>query len=163
MCSSDLLPHPDHRHDLLREARLLEGPVEAMPRLDGDYTGNNGKLVVNTLWNSDADKDSDHLIVKGTASGTTVVSTPNGIIGNISKTNAQQFSSDVVTVETPSANAPNQQEGQPDSNAIFTGTANTTNAGQAQLVLKSTAGGKNVYAWTLFADPNATTDRKSVV
>lgn len=123
--------------------------------VNGDYTGNNGKLVVNTLWNSDADKDSDHLIIKGTASGTTVVSTPNGIIGNISKTNAQQFSSDVVTVETPSANAPNQQEGQPDSNAIFTGTANTTNAGQAQLVLKSTAGGKNVYAWTLFADPNA--------
>ena len=123
--------------------------------VNGDYTGNNGKLVVNTLWNSDADKDSDHLIIKGTASGTTVVSTPNGIIGNISKTNAQQFSSDVVTVETPSANAPNQQEGQPDGNAIFTGTANTTNAGQAQLVLKSTAGGKNVYAWTLFADPNA--------
>ncbi|WP_049257807.1 autotransporter outer membrane beta-barrel domain-containing protein [Eikenella corrodens] len=123
--------------------------------VNGDYTGNNGKLVVNTLWNSDTDKDSDHLIIKGTASGTTVVSTPNGIIGNISKTNAQQFSSDVVTVETPSANAPNQQEGQPDSNAIFTGTANTTNAGQAQLVLKSTAGGKNVYAWTLFADPNA--------
>ena len=123
--------------------------------VNGDYTGNNGKLVVNTLWNSDADKDSDHLIIKGTASGTTVVSTPNGIIGNISKTNAQQFSSDVVTVETLSANAPNQQEGQPDGNAIFTGTANTTNAGQAQLVLKSTAGGKNVYAWTLFADPNA--------
>ncbi len=123
--------------------------------VNGDYTGNNGKLVVNTLWNSDADKDSDHLIVKGTASGTTVVSTPNGIIGNISKTNAQQFSSDVVTVEAPSANAPGQQEGQPDGNAIFTGTANTTNAGQAQLVLKSTAGGKNVYAWTLFADSNA--------
>ncbi|WP_231865697.1 MULTISPECIES: autotransporter outer membrane beta-barrel domain-containing protein [unclassified Eikenella] len=123
--------------------------------VNGDYTGNNGKLVVNNLWNSDADKDSDHLIIKGTASGTTVVSTPNGIIGNISKTNAQQFSSDVVTVETPSANAPNQQEGQPDGNAIFTGTANTTNAGQAQLVLKSTAGGKNVYTWTLFADPNA--------
>lgn len=123
--------------------------------VNGDYTGNNGKLVVNTLWNSDADKDSDHLIIKGTASGTTVVSTPNGIIGNIRKTNAQQFSSDVVTVETPSANAPGQQEGQPDGNAIFTGTANTTNAGQAQLVLKSTAGGKNVYAWTLFADPNA--------
>ena len=123
--------------------------------VNGDYTGNNGKLVVNTLWNSDTDKDSDHLIVKGTASGTTVVSTPNGIIGNIRKTNAQQFSSDVVTVEAPSANAPGQQEGQPDGNAIFTGTANTTNAGQAQLVLKSTAGGKNVYAWTLFADPNA--------
>lgn len=123
--------------------------------VNGDYTGNNGKLVVNTLWNSDTDKDSDHLIVKGTASGTTVVSTPNGIIGNIRKTNAQQFSSDVVTVEAPNANVPGQQEGQPDGNAIFTGTANTTNAGQAQLVLKSTAGGKNVYAWTLFADPNA--------
>ena len=84
-----------------------------------------------------------------------MVSTPNGIIGNIRKTNAQQFSSDVVTVEAPNANVPGQQEGQPDGNAIFTGTANTTNAGQAQLVLKSTAGGKNVYAWTLFADPNA--------
>ena len=121
--------------------------------VNGDYTGNNGKLVVNTLWNSDADKDSDHLIIKGTASGKTVVSTPNGIIGNITKTTAQQFSSDVVTVEQPAANAAGQQVGQPDGNAVFTGTADTTNAGQAQLVLKSTAGGKNVYAWTLYATP----------
>ena len=124
--------------------------------VNGDYTGNNGKLVVNTLWNSDADKDSDHLIIKGAASGKTVVSTPNGIIGNITKTTAQQFSSDVVTVEQPAANASGQQVGQPDGNAIFTGTADTTNAGQAQLVLKSTAGGKNVYAWTLYATPAPT-------
>ena len=121
--------------------------------VNGDYTGNNGKLVVNTLWNSDADKDSDHLIIKGAASGKTIVSTPNGIIGNITKTTAQQFSSDVVTVEQPAANAAGQQVGQPDGNAVFTGTADTTNAGQAQLVLKSTAGGKNVYAWTLYATP----------
>ncbi|WP_311420080.1 autotransporter outer membrane beta-barrel domain-containing protein [Kingella denitrificans] len=124
--------------------------------VNGDYTGNNGKLVVNTLWNSDADKDSDHLIIKGAASGKTVVSTPNGIIGNITKTTAQQFSSDVVTVEQPAANAAGQQVGQPDGNAVFTGTADTTNAGQAQLVLKSTAGGKNVYAWTLYATPAPT-------
>ncbi len=123
--------------------------------VNGNYAGNNGQLVVNTLWNSASDQDSDHLIIKGTATGTTTVSTPNGIIGNIARSRAQQFSSDVVTVEQPQPNAPAQQEGQPDDNAIFTGTANTTNAGQAQLVLKSTAGGKNVYAWTLFADPNA--------
>lgn len=123
--------------------------------VNGNYAGNNGKLVVNTLWNSASDQDSDHLIIKGTATGTTTVSTPNGIIGNITKANAQQFSSDVVTVEAPQANAAGQQDGQPDGNAVFTGSANTTNAGQAQLVLKSTAGGKNVYAWTLYADPNA--------
>ncbi|WP_338082297.1 autotransporter outer membrane beta-barrel domain-containing protein [Eikenella glucosivorans] len=123
--------------------------------VNGNYAGNNGQLVVNTLWNSASDQDSDHLIIKGTATGNTTVSTPNGIIGNIARSRAQQFSSDVVTVEQPQANAAGQQDGQPDSNAIFTGTANTTNAGQAQLVLKSTAGGKNVYAWTLFADPNA--------
>ncbi len=123
--------------------------------VNGNYAGNNGNLVVNTLWNSASDQDSDHLIIKGTATGTTTVSTPNGIIGNITKANAQQFSSDVVTVEAPQANAAGQQDGQPDGNAVFTGSANTTNAGQAQLVLKSTTGGKNVYAWTLYADPNA--------
>lgn len=119
--------------------------------VNGDYAGNNGNLVVNTYWNNDADKDSDQLIIKGTAIGNTTVTTRNGIIGNIAQSNAQQFSSDVITVEQAQPNAAGQQAGQPDSNAVFTGTANTTNAGQAQLVLKETAGGKNVYAWTLYA------------
>lgn len=121
-----------------------------------DYQGGNanqggtGKLVVNTFWDSDAAKDSDHLIIEGTAFGKTVVSTRSGIIGNITRSTAQQFSSDVVTVRTPQPNDPAQQLGQPDRNAIFTGTANTTNAGQAQLVLKSvgTVAAENVYAWT---------------
>ncbi|WP_156471668.1 autotransporter outer membrane beta-barrel domain-containing protein, partial [Snodgrassella sp. CFCC 13594] len=89
----------------------------------------------NTVWNTDS-STSDKLVINGDASGSTTVSTPNGIIGNVVQTNAQIYSADVVTIA-----------GTDSSDTTFTGSAQTTNAGEAQLVKKDA----NTYAWTLYA------------
>ena len=101
----------------------------------GDYSGD-GKLLVKTIWNS-ANSSSDMLDIKGTATGNTVVSTLTGLIEGdaLRQANRDIYSADVVKV----ADA--------DHSGTFTGTARTTNAGEAQLTKKDA----NTYAWTLKA------------
>lgn len=101
----------------------------------GDYSGD-GKLLVKTIWNS-ANSSSDMLDIKGTAKGNTVVSTLTGLIEGdvLRQANRDIYSADVVKVADAN------------HSGIFTGTAKTTNAGEAQLTKKDA----NTYAWTLKA------------
>ena len=101
----------------------------------GDYSGN-GKLLIKTIWNN-ANSSSDVLDIQGTATGNTVVSTLTGFIeGNVLRqAHRDIYSKDVIKV----ADA--------DHSGTFTGTAKTTNAGEAQLAKKDA----NTYAWTLKA------------
>ena len=101
----------------------------------GDYSGN-GKLLVKTIWNN-ANSSSDVLDIQGTATGNTVVSTLTGFIEGdvLRQAHRDIYSKDVIKV----ADA--------DHSGTFTGTAKTTNAGEAQLAKKDA----NTYAWTLKA------------
>ena len=101
----------------------------------GDYSGN-GKLLVKTIWNN-ANSSSDVLDIQGTATGNTVVSTLTGFIEGdvLRQANRDIYSADVVKVADT------------DHSGTFTGTAKTTNAGEAQLAKKDA----NTYAWTLKA------------
>ena len=101
----------------------------------GDYSGN-GKLLVKTIWNN-ANSSSDVLDIQGTATGNTVVSTLTGFIEGdvLRQANRDIYSADVVKVADAS------------HSGTFTGTAKTTNAGEAQLAKKDA----NTYAWTLKA------------
>jgi hypothetical protein len=77
------------------------------------------------------------LDIKGTAKGNTVVSTLTGLIEGdvLRQANRDIYSADVVKVADAN------------HSGIFTGTAKTTNAGEAQLTKKDA----NTYAWTLKA------------
>ena len=99
----------------------------------GDYSGD-GKLLVKTIWNN-ANSSSDVLDIKGTAKGNTVVSTLTGFIEGdvLRQANRDIYSADVVKVADAN------------HSGTFTGTARTTNAGEAQLTKKDA----NTYAWTL--------------
>lgn len=106
----------------------------------GDYVGDstkdrakNGRLIVNTVWNND-DSFSDLLNITGTATGYTQVQTKNGIIGNVTRGDDEQYSADVINVA-------NHQMGA----NLFYGFTDTTGAGQAILMQKDS----NTYAWYL--------------
>lgn len=110
--------------------------------IDGDYSGNNGIVQMNTEWNGPGgqngeDSQSDLLIITGNASGTTRV-VPIGkdgresfIDGDIQKVKNILNTMDVI--ETGGA-----------LDGAFTGTARTTGAGEAQLVRNG-----NNFRWTL--------------
>lgn len=125
----------------VQSGRLRAGvPVYKVLTVMGDYHANNGKIIVNTEWNDSSDdkngiSKSDVVDIQGTATGSTTVSTENGIIGNITAKDEPIYSTDVIRV----ADAGHA--------GTFTGTAETTNAGQAQLVKK----GATTYVWTLNA------------
>lgn len=102
----------------------------------GNYTGG-GELLVDTVWNQDPQtSSSDVLHIKGRIAPNTVttVKTKSGIIGDIRRTIEDQFSPAVVKVDT-----------EHDGN-LFTGSAETTGAGEAQLTKKD-----GNYYWTLRA------------
>ncbi|SUB81956.1 Serine protease sat autotransporter precursor [Pragia fontium] len=108
----------------------------------GNYSGdsvkniaNNGRLIVNTVWDNDH-SSSDLLDIAGTASGYTQVQTKNGIIGNVTRDNDDDDKYSVTVV-----NVGNHQMG---ANAFY-GFADTLGAGQALLVQKD----DNSYAWYL--------------
>ena len=77
------------------------------------------------------------LNIQGTATGNTVVSTLTGLIEGdvLRQANRDIYSADVVKVADAN------------HSGTFTGTARTTNAGEAQLTKKDA----NTYAWTLKA------------
>ena len=101
----------------------------------GDYSGD-GKLLVKTIWNN-ANSSSDVLDIQGTATGNTVVSTLTGFIEGdvLRQAHRDIYSKDVIKVADAA------------HSGTFTGTAKTTNAGEAQLAKKDA----NTYAWTLKA------------
>ncbi|PJG85830.1 autotransporter outer membrane beta-barrel domain-containing protein, partial [Conservatibacter flavescens] len=118
--------------------------------INGDYTGDNGVVKMNTVWNAPGDANganstSDVLNISGKATGSTKVipvkadGTENIIEGNIVK--AAQIVNTIPVVNVGEA-----------GDTAFTGTAQTTGAGEVQLA-KRTVNGKDEYFWTLAALP----------
>ena len=136
--------------------------------MTGNYVGTEGsKLLVNTIWNNAAtptesggivtsDSTSDYLVIDGTATGRTEVitgwdGTASNIIGDISFadwTNPGTYSK--LTVPVVTVNTDHDSTSFPLTEQVFYGNANTTNAGQLQLV-RDTANPQN-YVWTIKAE-----------
>ena len=115
-------------------------PANALT-INGNYSGIAGsQLLVDSTWNNANSLTTDTLIINGSASGSTAVSVPGGIFGDV--TQAEQAKvSDKPVVTVSSAH----------SGTVFTGSAPTTNAGEAQLMKVG-----NNYHWTLLAKEKST-------
>ncbi|ORF28800.1 autotransporter outer membrane beta-barrel domain-containing protein [Snodgrassella alvi] len=106
--------------------------------VNGNYTGG-GLMRVNTVWNKDGTSYSDRVDIHGDVDGAaTTVQTLNGIYGDVTLKEIPIHSAVVVHVAGKS------------SGNDFTGSAPTTNAGEAQLKKIDTTSGTD-YAWTLTA------------
>ena len=106
--------------------------------VNGNYTGG-GLMYVNTVWNKDGTSYSDRVDIHGDVDGAaTTVRTLNGIYGDVTLKEIPIHSAVVVHVAGKS------------SGNDFTGSAPTTNAGEAQLKKIDTTSGTD-YAWTLTA------------
>ena len=110
--------------------------------VNGNYTGG-GLMRVSTVWNKDGTSYSDRVDIHGDVDGAaTTVQTLNkkGIYGDVTLKEIPIHSAVVVHVAGKS------------SGNDFTGSAPTTNAGEAQLKKIDTTSGTD-YAWTLTAQP----------
>ena len=110
--------------------------------VNGNYTGG-GLMRVNTVWNKDGTSYSDRVDIHGDVDGApTTVQTLNkkGIYGDVTLKEIPIHSAVVVHVAGKS------------SGNDFTGSAPTTNAGEAQLKKIDATSGTD-YAWTLTAQP----------
>ena len=106
--------------------------------VNGNYTGG-GLMRVNTVWNKNGTSYSDRVDIHGDVDGApTTVRTLNGIYGDVTLKEIPIHSAVVVHVAGKS------------SGNDFTGSAPTTNAGEAQLKKIDTTSGTD-YAWTLTA------------
>ena len=106
--------------------------------VNGNYTGG-GLMYVNTVWNKDGTSYSDRVDIHGDVDGAaTTVRTLNGIYGDVTLKEIPIHSAVVVHVAGKS------------SGNDFTGSAPTTNAGEAQLKKIDSISGTD-YAWTLTA------------
>lgn len=115
-------------------------PVNSLT-INGNYTGKSGsKLLVDSTWNNANSLTTDSLAINGSASGSTTVSVPGGIFGDVTQAEQAKVSDKpVVTVSNPHAET------------VFTGSAPTSNAGEAQLLKVG-----NNYHWTLLAKASPT-------
>lgn len=123
---------------------LSDGHIGDLLTIEGNYSGNQGRLLVDSRWDNPDNQSTDRLLIHGSADGKTTVSVPNGIIGDVTLGDAPKnghWESPVVTIF-----GTDEHPGQ-----TFTGTAETTNAGQAQLVQRNDANGGSNYYWTLEA------------
>ncbi|MGX3014351.1 autotransporter family protein, partial [Ursidibacter sp. B-7004-1] len=124
---------------------LTEGsrdPAQTLT-LYGDYVGGeNSKLRVDSKWNNPDVQENDQLIIKGKASGTTKVEVKDVIAGDVIRSSVEKnggWSKPVVIVEQG-------DEGK----VVFTGTANTQGAEEAQLARREN-GSATEYTWVLNA------------
>lgn len=125
---------------------LTQGSTSADSKLtiNGNYVGNGGStLMVKSTWNNPDIQANDQLVIKGTARGQTTIKVRNGTIdGDVIRDNIEKnggWLNPVVVVE-----------GGDSGNTVFTGTANTSGASQAQLMRKE-ENGVAKYTWTLKA------------
>lgn len=140
---------------------LVNNSYEDILTIDGNYVGQDGKIKMNTEWNSPGDElggnsKSDLIHIKGTASGTTTIlpvkidGTENvldGSIGDIAS-DLEKRTVPVITVDDSTNYSPK----------FFIGKAKTTGAGEIQLSENKKDDGTIEYFWTLTAlnskDPN---------
>ena len=108
--------------------------------IGGNYTDKNGELRVNTFWNNPDVQQVDKLVVKGNHEGNTNVKAfykgKEGIFGDVTRGDLEKNGE----LKVPVVEVKGEEKG------IFTGSAQTTNAGEAQLVRHG-----NKYYWTLTA------------
>ncbi|MGX3020426.1 autotransporter outer membrane beta-barrel domain-containing protein [Ursidibacter sp. B-7004-1] len=124
---------------------LTEGSSDPAQTLTlyGDYVGGeNSKLRVDSKWNNPDVQENDQLIIKGKASGTTKVEVKDVIAGDVIRSSVEKnggWSKPIVIVEQG-------DEGK----VVFTGTANTQGAEEAQLARREN-GSATEYTWVLNA------------
>lgn len=115
--------------------------------IDGNYAGGIGsKLVVRTTWKNPDEQKSDTLVIKGNERSSTAVEGQGGILGNVTLASANDFKNGqkqnpVIKVEGTSPS----DEGVVINN-VFTGTAQTEGALEAQLYLNKAT---KSYYWVL--------------
>ncbi|HAN4139578.1 TPA: autotransporter outer membrane beta-barrel domain-containing protein [Escherichia coli] len=115
----------------------------------GNYTGSDGLLKMNTVWNAPGDalggnSQSDLLDITGTASGnTTVIPVSKDGRENVIDGDARQVNHVINTVPVVKVHTPGEER-------AFTGTASTTGVSEVQLA-KRTSNGVDEYFWTATA------------
>ena len=137
------------------EINLYNGSYKDVFTIEGNYHGNNGNIIMNTLWNAPGgengeNSESDLVYITGNASGSTRVSPSsfeeeedyNVIDGTIQQLSTRLNSVPVVKVAGNS------------SPTTFTGTAKTAGAAEAQLTSRQVNGIWEYY-WTIAPLGNA--------
>ena len=137
------------------EINLYNGSYKDIFTIEGNYHGNNGNIIMNTLWNAPGgengeNSESDLVYITGNASGSTRVSPSsfedeadyNIIDGTIQQISTRLNSVPVVKVAGNS------------SPTTFTGTAKTAGAAEAQLTSRQVNGIWEYY-WTIAPLGNA--------
>lgn len=115
----------------------------------GNYTGSDGLLKMNTVWNAPGDalggnSQSDLLDITGTASGnTTVIPVSKDGRENVIDGDVRQVNHIINTVPVVKVHTPGEER-------AFTGTASTTGVSEVQLA-KRTSNGVDEYFWTATA------------
>ena len=131
------------------EINLYNGSYKDVFTIEGNYHGNNGNIIMNTLWNAPGgengeNSESDLVYITGNASGSTRVSPSsfedeadyNVIDGTIQQLSTRLNSIPVVKVAGNS------------TPTTFTGTAKTAGAAEAQLTSRQVNGIWEYY-WTI--------------
>ena len=131
------------------EINLYNGSYKDVFTIEGNYHGNNGNIIMNTLWNAPGgengeNSESDLVYITGNASGSTRVSPSsfedeadyNVIDGTIQQLSTRLNSVPVVKVAGNS------------TPTTFTGTAKTAGAAEAQLTSRQVNGIWEYY-WTI--------------
>ena len=137
------------------EINLYNGSYKDVFTIEGNYHGNNGNIIMNTLWNAPGgengeNSESDLVYITGNASGSTRVSPSsfedeadyNVIDGTIQQLSTRLNSVPVVKVAGNS------------TPTTFTGTAKTAGAAEAQLTSRQVNGIWEYY-WTIAPLGNA--------
>ena len=131
------------------EINLYNSSYKDVFTIEGNYHGNNGNIIMNTLWNAPGgengeNSESDLVYITGNASGSTRVSPSsfedeadyNVIDGTIQQLSTRLNSVPVIKVAGNS------------SPTTFTGTAKTAGAAEAQLTSRQVNGIWEYY-WTI--------------
>lgn len=131
------------------EINLYNGSYKDVFTIEGNYHGNNGNIIMNTLWNAPGgengeNSESDLVYITGNASGSTRVSPSsfedeadyNVIDGTIQQLSTRLNSVPVIKVAGNS------------TPTTFTGTARTAGAAEAQLTSRQVNGIWEYY-WTI--------------
>ncbi len=131
---------------------MVNSSYEDVLTINGHYAGANGKLKMNTNWDSPGNLSgnnsaSDLLTITGTATGSTSVipvaadgreSVIDGSIGSIA--------SDLGAITVPVIHVATETGSNP---SAFTGTAATTGAGELQLKSRLNGDGTRDYFWEI--------------
>lgn len=131
------------------EINFYNGSYKDVVTIEGNYHGNNGNIIMNTIWNAPGDEnggnsESDLMYITGNATGTTKVipaSYDDEANQNILDGNVQQLSqriNSVPVVKVAGNSTP----------TTFTGTARTAGAAEAQLTSRQVNGVWEYY-WTI--------------